>query len=166
MPWRLPLRQVLPANVSRLRRANVRGACTNLRHPGLGSPASPSRYFCLVFRLRRLAMNCATPTAIISSKKTKSQIMLLLSTFFSFCENVPQPGRQNRLPRRTTSESPAAAASRSSFPRPCRDRGGGPVLCAGRMTRRLAQERLILSRGGRKFPWEKEVNGGGNRGRS
>ena len=95
MPWRLPLRQVLPANVSRLRRANVRGACTNLRHPGLGSPASPSRYFCLVFRLRRLAMNCATPTAIISSKKTKSQIMLLLSTFFSFRENIPQPGRRN-----------------------------------------------------------------------
>lgn len=27
-------------------------------------------------------MNCATPTAIISSKKTKSQIILLLSTFF------------------------------------------------------------------------------------
>src|SRR5262249_52914842 len=71
-----------------------------------------------------------------------------------------------RLPRRTTSVAPAAAASRSSFPCPCRDRGGGPVLCAGRMTRRLAQERLILSRGGRKFPWEKEVNGGGNRGRS
>ena len=116
-------------------------------------------------------MNCATPTTIISSKKTKSQIILLLSTFFPPYSKkifIHMPLPEAAKAAKTPDEGHKQCGTRSyarkvQFFLLVLERGRWSRCCTpGEWRGRLAEERLILSRGRGKFPREKEMNGWGN----